>query len=301
VSEAMLIERPSAMATYQKRREAELAWSQFRGDRIDDRVPEAAKREVRLLKRSLESSAQQIGAALRGQAWRIPAGDFYFKNTDLGRSRARVKLTRLFSPAVVELKQLGEPLGEAVLARWLQPMGPVTMVAADPSFMQDAVIVHVDGLVQHRRVIVSASMIALECPDHALGRLFQRSPGADASRALNEAASAFLALDVREVIELGHVGRETLVLPAGDGRFLCNVIFGKIRETEGWRVFPRARTWISSAMAGEDQTPLQPATNGGSSMLAAGFTLSGKLSGMASPLTTAELEQLEADLCTNRG
>jgi len=65
---SLVLERPSAMSTpYQKRQEADLAWHLHRGDALEDKVPEAAKRQVRVLKRSLESSAQQIDGALRGQ------------------------------------------------------------------------------------------------------------------------------------------------------------------------------------------------------------------------------------------
>ena len=49
-------------------------------------------------------------------------------------------------------------------------------------------------------------------------------------------------------------------------------------------------------MAGEDQQPLAPASDVGSSMLSAAFVLSGKMHGLPSPLTAAEVAQLERDL-----
>src|SRR5208283_3237954 len=98
---------------------------------------------------------------------------------------------------------------------------------------------------------------------------------------LNEAASWFLSLPVRAVIELSHEGRESLVLPAADGLFLSNVVWGKIPGTEGWRLMARPRTFIRLSQAGADQRPLAPASDVASSVLAAGFALSNKLQGAA--------------------
>jgi len=296
---SLALEDRSVPRPYQKRRDADLAWSEFRGDRLDDRVPEAAKREVRNFKRSLEASAQAIGAAMRGTDWRGPAGDYFYKKNAVGRTRALLRLKHLFRGASVQVRDLGAPLGEAVLIKWLAPTGPL-MALAEPSFQQESVIVHLDALVRWRQSVVSVALIPLEAPDHCLGRFFQRG-GVDALGALNEAASWFLSLPVRDVIELSHERGESLILPAGDGVFLSNVIWGKIRGTTGWRLMARPRTWIRSSQAGQDQRPLAPAADVASSVLAAGFALSGKLPGMPSPLTDAELEQLEADLVEGRG
>ncbi len=282
-------------------RAADRAWAQHRNEPVD-RVPEACKRQVRLLKRSLEPAAKTIDAALRRTEYRGPGADFYFKKNEAGRTRALLKLKRLFAPAVVETRDLGTPLGEAVFIRWLQPMGQAMIVADDPGFQQESVIVHVDGLVRHRQAVVSVALVALEAPDHCLGRLYQRSPGIDVLDALNQAASWFLSLPVRAVVELSHDRGESLVLPAGDGLFLSNVIWGKVRKTEGWRLMARPRTFIRLSQAGHDQRPLPPASDVASSVLAAGFALSGKMRQLPSPLTAAELQRLELDLAdSNRG
>ena len=57
--------------------------------------------------------------------------------------------------------------------------------------------------------------------DHAIGRIYQRSPGADPRRAVLAAHDALLSLTAGDVAVLLDAGRWTI--PAGSGAFLANV------------------------------------------------------------------------------
>ena len=211
----------------------------------------------------------------------------------LARQRALAlrRLTAMFSPgAIVESRQLGQ-LGESLLIMWPEPRGPLSSVNDEPGFKQDCVACHCLSIIRFRRTAVSTAMIGIECPDHCLGRIAERSPSADLSIALDEAASAWLRLDLRQVID---VGRGTLVLPAGDGRFLSNVVMGR-RKGGGLGMFGRPRTYVSSNQAWDGQVPLEPADDIERSVIFGGWALADKMPGLASPLTDGELAALEAE------
>jgi hypothetical protein len=288
VTALALSERPSA----RKPRETDAAWSEARGDAPSDRVPEAARRSTRIFRRSLEPMASAINAVLAEGRWKDVAADVLFK-ARIGRARAFEKLKRLFHGATINVQRVA-PLGEVVTIWWLEPMGPVAQIHADePGFSQDAIVARGMAIVNFLGRAVSTSLLAAEFPDHTTARMFQRTGDRiDGARVLNEATSVFLGLPARRVIELGLM-RETLVLPGGDdGRFLSNVIFGR-RKGGGWYVYGRPRTFVTTLMAGANQHPIAPASDPGSSMLSASLALSGKLSGVSSPLTVRELSILD--------
>ena len=71
-------------------------------------------------------------------------------------------------------------------------------------------------LVRAGRGLRASAFPVLEVSDHALGRLYQRSPGVDAAAALVEAVRAFLAADITEVLKASRRG-ETVYLPTASG------------------------------------------------------------------------------------
>jgi hypothetical protein len=269
------LERPRSLA-----REVDLAWSRHRGESVS-RVPEPAQRATRNLKRSIEPSAKATSAAIAGGNWRAAASDYFFRTTQIGKARALKELRRTLAPANVE------GFESSAIVRWLEPRGAALVANAhDLGFAQETIAAVGAALIRRgRSAIRPVGLVALEVPDHASGRLYQRSPGTDVATVIDEAARAFWRLDARQVVEIAW-SRETLVLPAGsDGRFLCNVIFG--RKTSGaWAFFARARTFITAYMAGPNQTPPPPAEDPGATVLAA-------MTGGASPLTSDELEALD--------
>ncbi len=102
----------------------------------------------------------------------------------------------------------------------------------------------------------------LEVSEHALGRLYQRSPRVAASAVLTEAVHAFLAADMGKVAEASRRG-ETVYLPAGSGLLLCAVI------AEKPRIVVRANTFLAAELAGPDQRAVAAAVDFERSVLAA--------------------------------
>jgi hypothetical protein len=287
MTNAVLADRPPKPLT--RTRDADAAWAQHRGDPTDDRISEEARRAVRNFKRSLVSSAEAIdGVANDRGIWRVVSEDFFFKK-GVGRGRAFEKICRIFAPATVEVWPLGW-LGTTLLVRWLSPGGSV-LDTTDPSFGQNAVVVRALSLAVLNKRVMETTLFPCEVPDHTLHRMFQRSPGIDAARAINQAADAFMAMDMRMVDDLRrrHI---TLVLPAGDGVFLANPVFGRVKRVS-WRIFARPRTFIGAAMIGGDQRPLPPAEDVGFSTLACSWTLLTRKFPLApTPVKVEELDQL---------
>jgi hypothetical protein len=274
---------------------ANLAWAEHRGDDLADRLGYAAKRDGRNFKRGLVAQAEAIGGmAADRDRWLDVAGDVLIKGRmfgrarEVGRARAIEQLRRLFHPAVVETKAFGW-LGDTVLITWLAPRddGLVSGID-DPSFEQGGVAVLALSVATLGRRVLVTEFVQIEAPDHCLARLFQRSPRADGAAALYAAAASFMAMDIRQVAALR---RETLHLPAGEGVFLSNVIWGRGKGGK-WLVFARPRTFIASSMAASDQRALSVADDLGWSVLAAGWTLSGKIPGVGAPSVVATLEAM---------
>jgi hypothetical protein len=184
-----------------------------------------------------------------------------------------------------------------VVVSWLAPSGPLAAVNEGYGFKQDAVIVRGVVIVRTRDAAISISLTALETPDHAVGRLLERAPRADAAQVLREAADSFLAADMRRVADIGF-GRGTLTLPAGDGVFLSNIVLGRRRSGGGWTLYCRPRTFVSSDMAAGTQAPLAPASDVERTVLVGGLAMSGKLPWLKSPLSAAE-ESALIDLAEN--
>jgi hypothetical protein len=105
----------------------------------------------------------------------------------------------------------------------------------------------------------------LEVPDHALGRLLQRSPQADLGDCLTEAAAGFLdagADPIRNAAKHDH----PIYLRAGDGAFLTEVI--STGDDDGSVVlYARARTYLSNTMLGASQVPIGAAADPSASVL----------------------------------
>ena len=297
MSEAMLVERPTAMSTLPawKRKQADIAWSQHRNEPVD-RISEATRRDVRGFRRSLASSAAAVTATvLDGPRWR-PLAETYLKKGVLGPARARAldRLRGVFAPAVVEACELGG-LGGGLVVKWIGPHdGPLVSIHDDLSFAQSGCACFCFGVTRLRREIVSASLVSVETPEHALCRLRDRGGGnVDMAAAIAEAGDSFMRMNFREVVDASFRG-DTLVLPGGGGYWLADLIYGLRDETI--KCYARPRTWIRAEQAGLDQRPYPPASDPASSVLTAGWALRlGKASGLPMPLSAEEIEQLKRD------
>ncbi|MGO9428882.1 hypothetical protein [Rhodoblastus sp.] len=192
-------------------RAADLAWAQHRNEPVD-RIPESARREVRNWKRDSEPAARSIIEVIHAGNWRS-AADVCLRRGALARVRERGldELRRRFDPAAVEAHPLGS-LGQTVTISFLSEHGGLGLKTEDPSFAQRGVIAYTIAVARFRRDLVSAELVSVEFPDHCLARMWQRSPGIDASRALTAAASVFMKLPIRKVVSLSF--RDETIHPA---------------------------------------------------------------------------------------
>jgi hypothetical protein len=151
-----------------------------------------------------------------------------------------------------------------LMISWLESHGGgVIHIRDDPRFTQDCVVVFGACLSQTRGNVRGPRFPALEIPDHALARMFHRSPSIDAATALREAASAWLSADASAVR-----ASESVILPAGAGLLLCLPIDGLRPEGGKTVLYASARTFFRRNMAFPDQRPVAPAVVAPRSVLA---------------------------------
>src|SRR5208283_3349329 len=179
---------------------------------------------------------------------------------------------------------------------FLSGHGGLGLKSSDPSFAQPGAAVYVIAVMRFRRELVLTEMASVEFPLHCLARMFQREPGIDVSGSLMAAAALFMRLPIRKLVGLSFRG-ETIILPitaSGGGVFLAELIAMDV-PSRGLKVYAHARTFVSEALRKPDQIGLEPAADPGATMLAAGWALSGKLKGVASPLSEDEIKKLKFD------
>jgi hypothetical protein len=108
------------------------------------------------------------------------------------------------------------------------------------------------------RCYLSAGLWTLEVPDHALGRIMQRT-AEDPAAILFAAHRNLLALPARLVTDERWIGEHrSFLLAAGDGAFITTLEIGpSTDDPKSWNCSARAATWVHTDMLGEQQTPLR--------------------------------------------
>jgi hypothetical protein len=175
----------------------ERSWLQHQPER--SRIPGSAWRALHCYKASIALDAKRIMAASaetpKLRALLLAA----FRKGTLAKQKARAiqRLRDYLAPAVLMLTD------DAMLWAWPEPRGSV-IISDAPSDRQDCVVMLFGGAsAAPRHDLCGYASGSVEVPDHALGRLLQRSVGADIGAALQEAHAAFLAAN-REIIA-GHL------------------------------------------------------------------------------------------------
>lgn len=236
-----------------RERQVEAAWRQH--EPLRARVSPEARRAVRVFKQQIAPEAARIKDVLKISASLGPI-DAWSKLGPLNRERKLAKIKTALSPASVD------NVGGDLLVLWLEAHGQLIQVD-DPSFQQEVVLVVAAVGTRLRSAIRWTSFPVFEAPDHMLARMFQRSPGVNASAALYEAAVSFLRAD-RGALRFDG---ETLYLPAGPGLTLTLPI--SLVDLEGKpRLIARGFTWIAAEMATPDQRPVAAAVDCARSVLA---------------------------------
>ena len=193
---------------------------------------------------------------------RDAAVQFLRRGSRVGRTRAFEKVRRLLpARAVLEGVRLeGDPL--AVWAM-LRARGPVAIDPdtrngrpVEPYLKQDCVVVE---YILVGKVGVSVGLWTLEVPDHALGRMLDRMPGADIDAVLLAAHHAALRaqLDDEKIRTSLANNKSSFLLPAGDGVFSCEIRAAPDVASGGaLHVHLFAHTWLHLDQLHDDQTPL---------------------------------------------
>jgi len=228
-------------------KEIDRAWLQHTGRAG---IPVEVWRQVRTFKGQLAAPAAVIRRALSDTATTKQLISDFARKGHVGKARALSRLKKAFPTALFRTD------GDTVEFRWLEPYdGPIIADPHDPGEMQPCVgVFFAVGGPRTARSTAFMSVLALEAPDHSLGRILQRSPATDLRAVLYEAAERFLQADSAEVAE--HIrAKRTLYLKGGDGIFLTNAI--KSVDASGQRsVYSRPRTWITREAARADQIPV---------------------------------------------
>ena len=206
-----------------------------------------ASRQVRAFKKTIAPAAEKIWRAVIDERLQRLITDYAFKK-NTGRDRALARLQKHLAPVT-----LCPGDGGVVTWSWLEPSNSV-LISDNPSLTQDCIVVNFGiGGRQSTQQAGLHVVLSLEVPDHALGRLLQRSPNTDIAAALIEAHEEFLQADAEAVLERMKKDRE-FYLRGGAGVFICE---GIAATSNGQRYFyARSSTWISDVMIRPDQKPL---------------------------------------------
>src|ERR1700688_512525 len=197
------------------RRKIDGAW--IKHDPHRDRIPAEAWRVVRRFKREVAGGAASVERALSAPAHLNRIASDFVRKGRVGRARALERLRRTFAPATVHAD------GNTLVVTWIEPQGPV-LDSPFPSERQECVIVWLAGLpIKDRRENDVFVVWTIEVPDHALGRIVQRSPSVNLIGAVIEAHNWFINAQSDRITECAHQDR-TFYLPAGNGLFVCSGI-----------------------------------------------------------------------------
>lgn len=226
--------------------------------------PDATIRgRLRQWKAELASSYAAFDRAFTAPEFEQAAGEFAARKSITGRERAFARLHRLLTPtATLEGVRFG---GNHPIAVWsiLCPRKAVTTgkedgSAVDPALRQACVVLNY--AIAYRSeggARCGEGLWTLEVPDHALGRLTERSQ-ASPEAVIRAAHHNLLRLRIDQLASDGiiHTGRQFLVR-GGDGGFVCSFRGGADASLGGeYSVNAFAHTWVGAEMLHHDQVML---------------------------------------------
>jgi hypothetical protein len=184
-----------------------------------------------------------------------------------GRARDFENLRRrLADSAVLEGVRLDgpDPLAVWVVLKPREAIAKAVMASGgeenlpEPRDAQDCVVVEYLVVGALPEVIgYAAGLWTLEITDYALGRLLQRSPGADLDGVLLDAHHAALRARLDDVTGTPANPKRLILLPAGTGVFRCEIRMGPdVSADRTLSLYLFAHTWLHNDQLHTDQTPL---------------------------------------------
>jgi hypothetical protein len=241
-------------------RQIEKSWQQHQPAR--NRIPSPIRRKLQSLKKELEPTSARIKQALQDEVLLRSLVEQCTRRRGIARQRLFKTVRRTFAEATVKIIN-----GDILEISWLAPS---PAVIANPKQMGErqscTLVCYAVAWPTPPFGIRLSSAWSFECPDHAAGRLLQRSGiDADFRSALFEAAGHFYGANMAAVAP--HVGRNSeIYLPAGRGAFLATVVGA--RSGTNRFVYARAATFLDETMLGVDQQPLPQAADAKGSVAA---------------------------------
>jgi hypothetical protein len=209
-------------------------------------IDNEARGKLRVWKQQLARHYAMLEKRFRSEDILKTCVAFALRGSAIGRKRAFDKLSKAFTGCTLECVRLDGPNPWAL---W-SVLKPRTSVAVNegPELSQDCVAVHfiLAGKLPNDDAFCSG-MWTLEVPDHALGRLFQRSGGADPAACIMEAHHVLLRLRMKDVVTDGL----TFSVRAGPGAFHSRLLVGTDDDDQGLIV--SARTWVADGQLFDNQ------------------------------------------------
>jgi hypothetical protein len=218
----------------------------------------AIRGKLRIWKNGLARQYRYIDRATKNPGLRVISRDMTLRNSMVGRRRAFDKLRKLLGNALtLELLHLK---GNYPLALWTV-LKPRVSVTDDPARSQDCVTVNylIAGTlplsIGQLGFGFDDGLWSLEVPDHALGRLLERSPQSDLSAVLLDAHHKVLQLS--SITPMGPREEGELpkfLLPAGPGALVCSfTVVPDISNDNELSVHVYAHTWLANEMLYDNQ------------------------------------------------
>lgn len=209
---------------------------------MTDQIPAEARGAVRTFKTSLRRADARFQAHFESREASREAAR-YSECGALGRLRALRKLQRRFGVQ-------DRTVDDAPVWAHLRPREAAIVNPRDLGQTQDAVVI--EYVTVTPRGDLETGLWTLEVPEHALLRAAQRSRGADLRAFILDAHRNLLAVR-RESLPTGDV-----LVRAGPGAFVGQMIYGKELKVDGVVVYFRPRTWLHIDQLGESQVSLSP-------------------------------------------
>jgi hypothetical protein len=238
--------------------------------------------KLRQLKAKLAKQSARIERTITDDATRKIIDQFALRGSSTGRARALTKLCRALG-AGANLERVNSD-GPKPLATWswLKPRGSL-FVGDDPTWQQDCIAVlyliagQIDSFTGYE-----AGVWTVAFTDHALGRLLQRSPGADPRATMLAAHRAILRARITDLQPCFDDPDHAFLLPATCGAFICSMIIGNdlslptdLREKLAPEptIHAIAHTWLDADNMHDDQRPIAVDAGAGDRRIGDSFML----------------------------
>jgi hypothetical protein len=184
---------------------------------------------------------------------------FALRGSPTGRQRAFARLNSNLTTAGAVLHTVRYE-GRSPIAVWaiLKPRTSVAIETEDPRLTQDCITVNyiLVGCLTANTAHRGDGLWSLEVPDHALGRLLQRT-AADPTAILFAAHHAAWRLHVEQVVpDHEYDPNYQFLPPAGAGAFVCSTRVGEDTSLGTPSMHLYAHTWLAADMLHEGQVPL---------------------------------------------